>query len=94
MIMQETIKVSKIDGGGDLGTLNTEGNVLENFQVFRKYFENTMEQHQNKCGDNCIHLQRFYEKLRFDPVVQVSNRRPMAIPVSVIKQPVFNFQKT
>lgn len=81
-IMQETVKISKIE---------VEQNVLENFQVFKEFFEDVMTGHSN-CGANCMHLRRFYEKLRFDPIVP-TNRKPMAIPVSVIKQPMFNYQK-
>lgn len=82
-IIRETIKVSKIE--------NEKENVLETFQTFKKYYENLMTGH-SKCGNDCIHLRRFYSKLKFNPTAP-SNRQPMAIPVSVIKQPVFNCQK-
>ena len=39
-----------------------DGNFEINFQIFKDYVENFKNEHR-RCGENCPHLKRFYEKI-------------------------------
>mgnify|MGYP000911865458 CR=1 FL=1 len=86
-IMQETMKVSRINEPKGRAGFGEEISMIETFHSFKMYYQNMMEQHF-RCGDKCVHLRRFFEKIKFDPK-KTNTRVQMTVPVSIIKQPVF-----
>lgn len=60
---------------------------LENAEEFKRFYRRLMNDHL-RCGANCPHLKKFYEKVKFD--IQQAKKGLYSVPVSIIKEPVFS----
>ncbi len=80
-----------------IGTLTT---LQIDFEKFKKFYQKFTNEHR-KCGHDCIHLQRFYERIGFD--IFWNKRRRLDLKKQVInpeitidpnKEPLFYVQFT
>jgi len=40
---------------------------ITSFEKFKLNFKKFKSKHFKSCGDNCVHLRRFYQRLQFSP---------------------------
>jgi len=57
-------------------TIDDEENFIADFDTFQEYVKHFRETH-GKCGDNCMHLQRFYARIGYYPIW--NNRVPLTM---------------
>lgn len=72
-------------GSGSLSHRNilSDSRNQPNFEQFKSGFKDYLQRHSS-CGDNCIHLQRFYDRIGFDPSNKGGARKKIDIPKFII----------
>jgi len=76
--LMNVFKKVHVERGGHVGE---EGEMEIDFNTFQEYHKRLVEEHQS-CGPNCIHLQRFYNRIGYYPFWH--NRKPLTM-----KSPLF-----